>query len=205
MLLVRWGFRLQLTRTKIKTIVLLVWSASVLISIPPLAGMNRFVYEVVRYFPLSHQREKELSKCCLLVVCITIPSPARTFFNIPKFHFIWQSCFWSVVLYFLCERLPLYKGSLQTVWFYSYVCLTAGCCMQGYLLSSTVDYLDTTQPGLAYTWILMAFAWIFPNSAIFCSHGIVVHLYRWQIFWTFEFSKMLSHLFYKFMNVPCCW
>ena len=75
-LLVRWGFRLQLTRTKIKTIVLLVWSASVLISIPPLAGVNRFVYEVVRYFPLSHQRQKEPSICCLLVVCITFIKPS---------------------------------------------------------------------------------------------------------------------------------
>ena len=50
--------------------------------------------------------------------------------------------------------------------------------MQGYLMSSTVDYLDSSQPGLSYTWLLMVLLWLLPNSAIFFSHGLVVYLYR---------------------------
>ena len=45
-------------------------------------------------------------------------------------------------------------------------------------MSSTVDYLDRSQPGLGYTWLLMLLLWLLPNSAIFASHGLVVYLYR---------------------------
>ena len=50
---------------------------------------------------------------------------------------------------------------------------------QGYLYSSTVDYLTTLQPSLSYTWLLVTIGWLLPNIIIIISHATVVIEYRW--------------------------
>ena len=50
---------------------------------------------------------------------------------------------------------------------------------EGYLYSSTVDYLSTAQPSLSYTWLLMTIGWLLPNIIIIISHATVVIEYRW--------------------------
>ena len=50
---------------------------------------------------------------------------------------------------------------------------------EGYLYSSTVDYLTTLQPSLCYTWLLMTIGWLLPNIIIIISHATVVIEYRW--------------------------
>ena len=53
---------------------------------------------------------------------------------------------------------------------------------QGYLYSSTIDYLTTLKPALSYTWLLMAIGWILPMMLIILSHATVVWVYRWGMF-----------------------
>ena len=50
--------------------------------------------------------------------------------------------------------------------------------LQGYLYSSSIDYLTTLQPGLSYTWLLMAIGWLLPNMLIIMSHATVIATYR---------------------------
>jgi hypothetical protein len=50
--------------------------------------------------------------------------------------------------------------------------------MQGYLYSSSIDYLTTLQPGLSYTWLLMTIGWLLPTILIILSHATVVATYR---------------------------
>ena len=51
---------------------------------------------------------------------------------------------------------------------------------QGYLYSSTVDYLSTSQPALSYTWLLMAVGWLLPNIIILMAHGSLIVNYRYK-------------------------
>ena len=50
---------------------------------------------------------------------------------------------------------------------------------EGYLYSSTVDYMTTLQPALSYIWLLMAIGWILPNVLIVMSHATVIWVYRY--------------------------
>ena len=69
--------------------------------------------------------------------------------------------------------------------------------LQGYLYSSTVDYLTTLQPDLSYTWLLMLLGWLLPNVLIIMSHATVVWVYRWEdvydcwiwIIWIYDSRK----------------
>ena len=49
---------------------------------------------------------------------------------------------------------------------------------QGYLYSSTVDYLTKLQPALSYTWVLMTIGWLLPNMVIAISHASLAIQYR---------------------------
>lgn len=49
---------------------------------------------------------------------------------------------------------------------------------QGYLFSSTVDFLSLDLSSLTYTWLLMCLGWIFPNIFIIFSHIFVCLVYR---------------------------
>ena len=50
--------------------------------------------------------------------------------------------------------------------------------VQGYLFSSTVDFLSLDLSSLTYTWLLMCLGWIFPNIFIISSHIFVCLVYR---------------------------
>ena len=49
---------------------------------------------------------------------------------------------------------------------------------QGYLYSSTVDFLAEDPASLSYTWLLMITGFILPNIFIISSHVFVCHIYR---------------------------
>ena len=49
---------------------------------------------------------------------------------------------------------------------------------EGYLYSSTVDYLSTSLTDLSYTWMLMTMGWVLPNLLIMVSHASTVTIYR---------------------------
>ena len=49
---------------------------------------------------------------------------------------------------------------------------------QGYLYSSTVDFLAVDPVSLSYTWVLMLSGFIFPNIFIISSHLFVCNIYR---------------------------
>ena len=50
--------------------------------------------------------------------------------------------------------------------------------VQGYLLSSTVDFLAVDSWSLSYIWLLMVVGWFLPNLLILSSHVIVILTYR---------------------------
>ena len=49
---------------------------------------------------------------------------------------------------------------------------------QGYLYSSTVDFLAEDPMSLSYTWVLMLSGFIIPNIFIISSHIFVCNIYR---------------------------
>ena len=49
---------------------------------------------------------------------------------------------------------------------------------QGYLLSSSIDFLAMDSRSLSFTWFLMLVGWILPNFLILSSHVIVITSYR---------------------------
>ena len=49
---------------------------------------------------------------------------------------------------------------------------------QGYLLSSSIDFLAMDSRSLSFTWFLMLVGWILPNILILSSHVIVITSYR---------------------------
>ena len=50
--------------------------------------------------------------------------------------------------------------------------------IQGYLLSSSVDFLATDTTSLSFVWLLMCVCYIIPNIVIFLSHIVVIVAYR---------------------------
>ena len=49
---------------------------------------------------------------------------------------------------------------------------------EGYLYSSTVDFLSTSQTDLAYTWTLLVIGYVVPNLLILLSHLAIIIIYR---------------------------
>ena len=49
---------------------------------------------------------------------------------------------------------------------------------EGYLYSSTVDFLATSQTDMIYTWTLLVIGYILPNILILLSHLTIIHIYR---------------------------
>ena len=49
---------------------------------------------------------------------------------------------------------------------------------EGYLYSSTVDFLATSETDMIYTWTLLVIGYILPNIFILLSHLTVILIYR---------------------------
>ena len=49
---------------------------------------------------------------------------------------------------------------------------------EGYLYSSTVDFLATSDTDMLYTWTLLLIGYIIPNIFIFLSHLTIITIYR---------------------------
>ena len=49
---------------------------------------------------------------------------------------------------------------------------------EGYLYSSTVDFLSTSQTDLVYTWVLLVIGYLLPNLLILLSHLAIIIIYR---------------------------
>ena len=50
---------------------------------------------------------------------------------------------------------------------------------EGYLYSSTVDFLATSETDMIYTWTLMVIGYIVPNLLILLSHLSIILAYRY--------------------------
>ena len=50
--------------------------------------------------------------------------------------------------------------------------------LQGYLYSSSIDYLAVDQSSVSYTWTLLVVGWLTPNVIILSSHALVICLYK---------------------------
>ena len=75
---------------------------------------------------------------------------------------------------------------------------------QGYLLSSSIDFLAMDSRSLSFTWFLMLVGWILPNILILSSHVIVITSYRSLIrLWNFELSNV-QHLFNSLLLICFC-
>ena len=56
------------------------------------------------------------------------------------------------------------------------------CCRyvyEGYLYSSSIDYLDPAPSATSYTWTLLGVGWVLPNLALASSHTLIICLYKW--------------------------
>ena len=53
---------------------------------------------------------------------------------------------------------------------------------KGYLYSGTVDYLATSQPALAYTYLLLVVGWMVPSNFIALAHYLILIEYRYKLF-----------------------
>ena len=49
---------------------------------------------------------------------------------------------------------------------------------EGYLYTSTVDFLATSETDMIYTWTLLVIGYILPNILILLSHLTILLLYR---------------------------
>jgi len=49
---------------------------------------------------------------------------------------------------------------------------------EGYLYSSSIDYLALDEASVSYTWILLVVGWLTPNFIILSSHALVICLYK---------------------------
>ena len=52
--------------------------------------------------------------------------------------------------------------------------------LQGYLVSSTVDYLSQDTSFQNYIWILMTIGWVGPTCAMIYAHGSILHTNRYN-------------------------
>ena len=50
---------------------------------------------------------------------------------------------------------------------------------EGYLYSSSIDYLDPAPSATSYTWTLLGVGWVLPNLALASSHTLIICLYKW--------------------------
>ena len=115
---------LQVSKSTTKLVVMCIWLGSMLLSAPPLFGINRFVYEV-------H----------------TLSS--------------------------------IYISTTRHV--------------QGYLYSSSIDYLTRDDPAsTAYCWLLLLLAWGLPNILILASHILIIAIYRSEQELMFVLTVVLS-------------
>ena len=86
---------------------------------------------------------------------------------------------------------------------------------QGYLMTSTVDYMATDPHSLLFCWILLILGYVLPNVTIFFSHISINSLYRWwsikdysiliyrDIKWFSDFSIYYVYfLFHGLVNYP---
>ena len=100
----------KVSKSTTKLVVMCIWLGSMLLSAPPLFGINRFVYEV---------------------------------------H----------------TMSSIYISTTRRV--------------QGYLYSSSIDYLTRDDPAsTAYCWLLLLLAWGLPNILILASHILIIAVYR---------------------------
>ena len=106
-----------MSKSTTKLVVTCIWLGSMLVSAPPLLGMNRFVYEV-----------HTLSSIYISTYAV--------------------------------KYLHIYH-------------------VQGYLYSSSIDYLTRDDAAsTAYCWLLLLLAWGLPNILILASHILIVTIYR---------------------------
>ena len=50
--------------------------------------------------------------------------------------------------------------------------------MQGYIITSTVDYLSSRHQDVTYTWMMAAVGWVCPTLIIVCSHVLILSKHR---------------------------
>ena len=149
-----------------KWIVTIVWMVALLFGTLPLLGWNRYVYEVYHAYN-SFEAIIKIGHSFIKYLIRTLACSSR---------------FPRLLLKQWSDQSPdLWKDhSLSIV-------VVSGWCnqvvllfTQGYLLSSTVDFLAEDPASLSFIWLLMVVSYIIPNIIIFISHSVVIIAYRYH-------------------------
>ena len=101
----------------------------------------------------------------------------------------------------LCQHFYLYSRIVSKSFYFSscsFLIITffigllkENKCVQGYIYSSTVDYLSKQQTDQLYIWILLVVGWVLPNTAMLFFHFLVITSFRWDLrFWSSHHSSL---------------
>ena len=69
------------------------------------------------------------------------------------------------------------------------------CVHQGYLYTSTVDYLTQDPAHISYIWILMVSGWMLPNIVMVTFHAMVIIAFRCSVCTGYLYITILIYLF----------
>ena len=74
---------------------------------------------------------------------------------------------------------------------------------QGYIYTSTVDYLSHDKTDRLFIWILMVTGWILPNIAMIFFHFLVVTTFRFRKFFEWSRNFTLNNQTQHYSNTEC--